>query len=86
MKHVMVQVSKACITDILSNQPTRWAFFTTKYPISMAKYVCDTCGWEYDPEVGYPEGGIEPGTAFEDLPDDFECPLCGVGKDQFSEA
>ena len=49
-------------------------------------YVCDTCGWEYDPEVGYPEGGIEPGTAFEDLPDDFECPLCGVGKSEFSEA
>ena len=46
----------------------------------MKKYVCDVCGWEYDPEVG----DIEPGTAFEDLPDDFECPLCGVGKDQFS--
>ena len=52
----------------------------------MAKYVCDVCGWEYDPEVGVPEAGIEPGTAFEDLPEDFECPLCGVGKDQFSEA
>lgn len=48
------------------------------------KYVCDVCGWEYDPEVGDPEHGIAPGTAFEDLPDDFECPLCGVGKDQFS--
>ena len=52
----------------------------------MAKFVCDVCGWEYDPEVGYPEGGIEPGTAFVDLPEDFECPLCSVGKDQFSEA
>lgn len=51
---------------------------------SMKKYVCDVCGWEYDPEVGDPEHGIEPGTAFEDLPDDFECPLCGVGKDEFS--
>lgn len=50
----------------------------------MKKYVCDTCGWEYDPEVGAPENGIEPGTAFEDLPDDFVCPLCGVGKDEFS--
>ena len=50
----------------------------------MKKYVCDVCGWDYDPEVGDPEHGIEPGTAFEDLPDDFECPLCGVGKDQFS--
>lgn len=55
-----------------------------KGAISMKKYVCDVCGWEYDPEVGDPEHGIEPGTAFEDLPDDFECPLCGVGKDEFS--
>ena len=50
----------------------------------MKKYVCDVCGWEYDPAVGDPEHGIAPGTAFEDLPDDFECPLCGVGKDEFS--
>ena len=50
------------------------------------KYVCDACGWEYDEEQGYPDGGIEPGTKFEDLPDDFECPLCGVGKDTFSPA
>ena len=52
----------------------------------MAKYVCDICGWIYDEEVGYPEGGIEACTRFEDLPDDFECPLCGVGKDMFSSA
>lgn len=48
------------------------------------KYVCDVCGWEYDEEKGYPEGGIAPGTKWEDVPDDFECPLCAVGKDQFS--
>ncbi len=48
------------------------------------KYICDVCGWEYDEEVGLEELGIEPGTAFEDLPDDFECPLCSVGKDSFS--
>ena len=52
----------------------------------MKKYVCDVCGWVYDEELGAPEHGIEPGTKFEDLPDDFECPLCGVGKDSFSEA
>lgn len=46
----------------------------------MKKYVCDVCGWVYDPEVGDPEGGIAPGTAFEDIPDDWVCPLCGVGK------
>lgn len=48
------------------------------------KYVCDVCGWIYDEEDGYPEGGIEPGTKRDDLPDDFVCPLCGVGKDSFS--
>ncbi len=52
----------------------------------MQKYVCDICEWIYDPEAGFPEQGIEPGTSFEDLPDDFECPECGVGKDQFSPA
>ena len=46
------------------------------------KYVCDVCGWEYDEEKGYPEGGIAPGTKWEDVPEDFECPLCFVGKDQ----
>ena len=50
------------------------------------KYVCDVCGWEYDEEKGYPEGGITPGTKWEDIPEDFECPLCFVGKDQFSKA
>ena len=50
------------------------------------KYVCDICGWEYDEELGYPEGDIAPGTKWEDVPEDFECPLCFVGKDQFSEA
>lgn len=49
------------------------------------KYVCNVCGWEYDEEKGYPEGGIAPGTKWEDIQEDFECPLCSVGKDQFSE-
>ena len=51
----------------------------------MAKYVCGACGCVYDEELGIPEQGIAPGTKFEDLPEDFECPLCGVGKDMFSE-
>ena len=50
------------------------------------KYVCDVCGWEYDEELGDPDNGIEPGTKFEYLHENFECPLCGVGKDNFSEA
>jgi rubredoxin len=53
---------------------------------SMKKYVCDVCGWEYDPAVGVEEAGIAPGTAWENVPEDFVCPLCGVGKDEFSVA
>ena len=50
------------------------------------KYVCDICGWVYDEDEGYPAGGFAPGTKWEDVPEDFECPVCYVGKDQFSEA
>lgn len=50
------------------------------------KYVCDVCGWEYDEEAGDPYEGIKLGTKFADLPEDFECPLCLAGKDQFSVA
>lgn len=49
----------------------------------MDKYFCNPCGYEYDPAKGDPEHGIAPGTAFEDLPDDWVCPICGVSKDMF---
>ena len=49
------------------------------------KYVCDVCGYVYDETVGDPDNGISPGTKWEDLPEDFECPVCGVGKEQFSK-
>ena len=49
------------------------------------KWVCDVCGYIYDPEIGDPDNGIAAGTAFADLPEDWVCPLCGVGKDQFSK-
>ena len=49
----------------------------------MKKYICTVCDWVYDPEVGDPESGIAPGTAFEDIPDDWVCPVCGVGKEEF---
>lgn len=52
----------------------------------LEKYICTICEYVYDPEQGDPENGIEPGTAFEDLPDDWVCPLCGVGKDEFEKA
>ena len=51
----------------------------------MDRYVCIICGYVYDPAVGDPESGIAPGTAFEDIPDNWVCPLCGVGKEHFEK-
>ena len=48
------------------------------------KYICP-CGYEYDPVVGDPENGISAGTAWENIPEDFLCPICGLGKDAFEE-
>lgn len=47
------------------------------------KWICEVCDYIYDPEKGDPDQGIEPGTTFEDLPDDWRCPDCGVGKEDF---
>ncbi|CAM2964828.1 rubredoxin [Hathewaya histolytica] len=52
----------------------------------MKKYVCTVCGYIYDPETGDPDNGINPGTAWEDVSEDWLCPLCSVGKDLFEEA
>ncbi len=52
----------------------------------MKKYVCTVCGYVYDEAEGALDQGIAAGTAFADLPEDFVCPLCGVGKDMFEEA
>ena len=49
----------------------------------MKKFRCSVCGYVYEPAAGDPDNGIEPGTSFDDLPDNWECPLCGVGKDDF---
>ncbi len=51
----------------------------------MSKYECDPCGYIYDPEAGDPDNGVAPGTAFEDLPDGWECPVCGAGKEEFKK-
>ena len=51
----------------------------------MEKYKCIVCGYIYDPVVGDPDGGIAAGTAFQDISDDWVCPECGVGKDQFEK-
>ena len=52
----------------------------------MKKYVCDLCGYIYDEAAGVPDDGIEPGTKWEDVPEDWVCPLCGADKSHFSEA
>ena len=51
----------------------------------MSKYKCLVCGYIYYPNVGDPDNGIAPGTSFEDLPNTWVCPECGVGKDQFEK-
>lgn len=51
----------------------------------MSKYECTVCGYIYDPAKGDLDNGIEPGTPFEELPDDWVCPVCGAGKEDFEE-
>lgn len=50
----------------------------------MKIYMCEVCGYIYDPNIGDPDNGIEPGTKFDDLPDYWVCPLCAFNKDNFS--
>jgi rubredoxin len=50
----------------------------------MKKYICDVCGWVYDPKVGDPDHGVVAGTPFEKIPDDWVCPECGAAKSEFS--
>lgn len=52
----------------------------------MDKYKCSVCGYTYDPAKGDPSSGIKPGTAFEDIPDSWVCPVCGATKDEFKKA
>ena len=51
----------------------------------MAKYECTVCGYIYDPELGDPDGDIKTGTPFEELPDDWVCPICGASKSEFEK-
>ena len=49
----------------------------------MQKWECNVCGYIYDPEIGDPDNGVDPGTSFEDLPEDWTCPDCGASKQEF---
>ena len=51
----------------------------------MDKYECTVCGYVYDPEIGDPDSGIDAGVSFEDLPEDWVCPVCGATKDEFEK-
>ena len=51
----------------------------------MDRYVCSICGYVYDPEQGDPDNGVDPGTKWEDVPDDWECPVCGASKEDFEK-
>jgi rubredoxin len=51
----------------------------------MDKYVCTVCGYIYDPELGDPDSGVHAGTKWDDVPEDYECPVCGASKDDFEK-
>lgn len=51
----------------------------------MERYTCSVCGYIYDPAAGDPDNGVKAGTRFEDLPDDWSCPVCGASKDKFEQ-
>jgi rubredoxin len=55
----------------------------TEAPVEAPRWLCEMCGFIYDPEEGDPDSGIPPGTAFEDIPDDWMCPICGAEKSDF---
>ena len=83
----VINMRKAGITAdnfSASRRPVSNNHLKSKISMEDQKYVCDVCDWVYDPAKGDPDNGIAPGTAFADLPDDWVCPLCGVGKDEFS--
>jgi rubredoxin len=77
---VLVGIFRNDICGLLQRYLQTYKNFTT-----MDKYICAACGYTYDPAKGDRAGGIPPGTAFEDLPDDWTCPVCGADKSDFSK-
>jgi flavin reductase (DIM6/NTAB) family NADH-FMN oxidoreductase RutF/rubredoxin len=68
-----------------ASAPAKPAARPAEQPSGGGIYVCGVCGYQYDPALGDPDRGIPPGTPFEQLPENWNCPLCGVGKDQFQQ-
>mgnify|MGYP004637008779 FL=1 len=75
--------SAAQYNQIIKETTNTFSFRHFERSPVMKKYVCNVCGYVYDPEIGDPDSGIAPGTAFEAIPDDWVCPICGLGKDVF---
>lgn len=75
----------ALVRSLLGNTAEEGAAEETGKQEKPAIYRCGPCGYLYDPEKGDPDNGIPAGTAFEDLPDDWHCPVCGVSKDMFEK-
>jgi rubredoxin len=73
------------LTDRAEALPYKTAICILIRRTIMDRYVCSVCGYIYDPENGDPDNGIDPGTKFEDLPDDWECPVCGAAKSDFEK-
>jgi len=71
---------------ITTNGIISWILIKIKEGKLMKSYVCQVCGYIYDPAEGDPDNGVKAGTSFESLPEDWVCPVCGVAKDQFEEA
>ena len=74
---VVQLLAGAGTVDLHARDPTR-------YPSAAMKWMCESCGFIYDPEEGDPDGGIPPGTRFEDIPDTWFCPVCGARKRDFT--
>ena len=75
----------ALVTSLIGAAEDEKSDGDAEYKGAKSKYQCEPCGYIYDPEKGDPDSGIEPGTPFEDLPDDWCCPVCGVSKDMFEK-
>jgi len=71
--------------EIMRPNNVKYTYPDTRVARTMDKYQCNVCGYIYDPEKGDPTQNIPPGTPFEQLPDDWTCPECGVGKEEFSK-
>ena len=80
-----MRIIRPAVETALGDRGTVHEFFVARKEPMMEKWKCTLCGYVYDPAKGDPDSDIEPGTAFEALPDDWVCPDCGAGKEDFEK-